>query len=1127
MKKIYLLFTLAALLLGFSTTNAETLSPYSVDFNTAINTSAHDFKVAKGWGHIVDSYIDEYYENNYLTYTYSSTGGRTGGTLRASDQTSVGTGYETGAVCDLLVTPKITGTASIWIKKYNNSGTIKFYTVTKSGTTYTKGAEIEVTLPGLSTSEWTEVTIPAQTDAYIGIYASNVYMDDFTAESAEVEAEYGLTIVSNPTLVTPQYPFCDSNNNFLVTFKFRVKNTGDIDLNPGDNNYTVSLIFISTNEVLQTIDIPVAVATGATSDEIEITATVPYEGHSGYKRYELRENITGTQVYAGWIQPIEYVPAIKVYDSSNYFVSSGTSVAYGMISEETTKTFTIKSTGAAPLTISSVILPTGFTTDFTTPVTLNSNETTTLNITLPNTTPGLFSGTAAIQCEDLEDFTLELSGIVLDPNKYFVDFEDNQMPEGTVVGSNWSVSQYDYASNPNKFYATNSRSSEEHKLITPLLKVEEGEQMSIDVARMGVNSESFLKVYYSANRKDWTLVKTITYAELSSAKNSKGNYLLSSFIVSDIPAGNYYIAFGAGYTAIDNIYGFELVPVAHDWMVSTHTIPAQGTVNNAYTATVSLKNINTVAEDAGSYTAHLYMDDKSVATAEAVEMGAGATNNYTFTYTPNKAGTYETYILFKNTADGYVVTTDTVHVTITEEVASDEIQIGEVAGVSNMYTVPVNLYYKYSKSETLYTPDMLADAGLSNGAKITKIYYKGVNEAGEVSADINVWIENTEEETFASPFSARDTDEMTNIYSGVYTVPVIGSASEHAVLFEIILDEPIEYTGGSLRIVATSALTTSYKRVQFEYGEDQTHCYSNKNDNTTIENLTLASGYLPIAYFTVAKDPSIVNGTVTDAETGTNIADATVTLKSGDVVYSAKTDETGTYSIEVIQTDKLYDATVVADGYIDFTEESIDVSTSITKDFVLTAEPITVHIDEYGYAAFSSTRAINFAQTIGLKAYIVTAENGTYVQLNEVTEVPAYTGVILEGEEGDYTLVTVADATAVSGNLLVNTANEAFTIEDSDYGKVYAFGYVDDKGVGFYKASQNYTIDKGKAYLMVNNDDAEEFLMLKKDPVTAIELIPTGSTLDETKPMFNISGQRVDSSYRGIVIQKGKKFVKK
>ena len=44
--------------------------------------------------------------------------------------------------------------------------------------------------------------------------------------------------------------------------------------------------------------------------------------------------------------------------------------------------------------------------------------------------------------------------------------------------------------------------------------------------------------------------------------------------------------------------------------------------------------------------------------------------------------------------------------------------------------------------------------------------------------------------------------------------------------------------------------------------------------------------------------------------------------------------------------------------------------------------------------------------------------------------------------------------------------------------------------------------------------------------INAIETADNGE-LDKTKPMYNVSGQRVNSDYRGVVIQKGKKFILK
>ena len=109
MRKFNLLVLLILAFTGLSTSTAlgETVSPYKVDFNKSISTSSHDFKVAAGWGHKVDSYYDdEEYETYYPTYTYSSTAGvGNSGALLIGDQESLGSGWSGGSSVDLLVTP--------------------------------------------------------------------------------------------------------------------------------------------------------------------------------------------------------------------------------------------------------------------------------------------------------------------------------------------------------------------------------------------------------------------------------------------------------------------------------------------------------------------------------------------------------------------------------------------------------------------------------------------------------------------------------------------------------------------------------------------------------------------------------------------------------------------------------------------------------------------------------------------------------------------------------------------------------------------------------------------------------------------------------------------------------------
>ena len=54
----YLLSFLMALLWGTGVANADVVQNYTMDFNTSIDVTDHEFKAASGWGHIAESYYD-------------------------------------------------------------------------------------------------------------------------------------------------------------------------------------------------------------------------------------------------------------------------------------------------------------------------------------------------------------------------------------------------------------------------------------------------------------------------------------------------------------------------------------------------------------------------------------------------------------------------------------------------------------------------------------------------------------------------------------------------------------------------------------------------------------------------------------------------------------------------------------------------------------------------------------------------------------------------------------------------------------------------------------------------------------------------------------------------------------
>lgn len=328
---------------------------------------------------------------------------------------------------------------------------------------------------------------------------------------------------------------------------------------------------------------------------------------------------------------------------------------------------------------------------------------------------------------------------MLDPSKWYVTFEEQKIPAGTIAEKDWSVTQINYASSGNAYALVHGNASDESKFITPLLKVEEGDVLTFEVGRPNkTTTYSTLNVYYSTDRTNWTLAKEIAGTELSSSSltgSSYGSYSSfgkpTEFTLDNIPAGEYYIAFGAKYVYIDNLYGFTPVDVAHDWAITANNLPKSGVVNNAYTGTVTLQNINLKDEEAGTYTAKLFVDDEAVAEAEAVTIAAGESATFDFTFTPHAVGAHKAYVVFENAADAYSVTSDTVSVTIAEESANEDVASHEATSTGN---TPLTTNYKNSASESIYDAELLAAAGLQKGDKITRLYYKGYN----TNADLDV-----------------------------------------------------------------------------------------------------------------------------------------------------------------------------------------------------------------------------------------------------------------------------------------------------------------------------------------------------------------------------------------------------
>ena len=1115
---------MAASVLCVNEARADIVENYKMDFNKTISTTAHDFKVASGWGHLVEkaTFYDDYsYDttDEYVNYSYTSTDGRNAsGALKVGSQKLTG-GYESKEVKDLIVTPAITGKSSIYVKNTLSymTSTIEFYAVTFKDGKYVVGNKLEVEVPK-TFADWTKIDIPEQNNQLIGIRAHYLYLDDFAADKADIQLQKSL-LITKVDLKSKSESDCDAEGNFPISYEVSITNNGDVDLTEGTKGYSLSVKNYG-KELIFTQPLKGNLAVGA-STTVTVTGTANYANYPNRNRYDVYEDLTNTYKVGSWIEPMPYKPVLAMRDSDGKIENGKATYAWGMVKESTDKTFEISNDGPAPLKLTSVVVPEGFTTSLAAPLTLEGHTKQQFTITMPATTPGIYSGEFKVSAEGVDDFKFNVSATVLDPSKYYVNFNDNKIPEGSYVEAGWEVMQRDAESSDNPYLLANGSQDTDNKFVTPLLKVAQGEKMTVDVARTNYYTGGdgvYLNIYYSADRTNWTLARKITADELSDerAVNYTHYYSkLKTFVIDNIPAGNYYIGFGAGYTAIDNIYGFEKVDVAHDLMLTDSNLPKTAVVNNAYTATATLRNINAKEEAADSYTASLYFDGEVVATAPAKAIASGADAEFTFSYTPHKVGAVEAYIEFKNAADNYVVTTEKVSVDVKEELPVGTVTVGN--GKTSANRTGIAFYDGNSDGahiDNLYKAEMLTKYGIAKGTKITSVTYTGTcSQDREVKVyDLTAYVGTVDAAKFEKGKGYESLQKV-----NVYTDQTINFVEGNTYTTTITLPEPIVWDGTSAIRVLTYVKADKYVNVKFNADDENKTSYYG-NGELGNESATYSEYSTAVAEFGFQTEPSVMSGKVTWKNKA--VAGATVTLTSGDVIYTGASDDEGAYSINVIQNDKKYHLTVAAPGYIDYAEkDSVEFSGNVAKDVALEVEPVALTVGEDGNALFSATRAIDFSLTPEVEAYVVTAVNGNYTELAPVTAVPAGTGVLVKANAGNYSLNAVPEAEAVAKNLLVATAEE-YTVAASDVKKVWTLGTDTKKNVPCFVSVEGTVVPAGSAYLAAEAEVPYIYL----DKASGISGINAAAGLDTKAPMYNLAGQKVNASYKGIIIQNGKKF---
>lgn len=246
--------------------------------------------------------------------------------------------------------------------------------------------------------------------------------------------------------------------------------------------------------------------------------------------------------------------------------------------------------------------------------------------------------------------------------------------------------------------------------------------------------------------------------------------------------------------------------------------------------------------------------------------------------------------------------------------------------------------------------------------------------------------------------------------------------------------------------------------------------------------------------------------------------------------YYLSDDGTNASTIEVFKGLYLDGADITGADQIARGDEVIIAGTKTTYNNVeeltnttllkLTEGTETATITDAGWATYVTKRSVDFTDA-SVKAYTAKYDaTANTITLTNVTKVPGNTAVVLKGNAGTYTLNRAESADAVSNNdLQYYTSDKEVTTAKT----VYILAQNGDV-CGFYPAEVNTTLAAYKAYIYIKNSSAaKNFYAIG----TTTNIRNTELDNAQHGIRYNLGGQRVSNSYKGVVIVNGKKLIVK
>jgi len=197
----------------------------------------------------------------------------------------------------------------------------------------------------------------------------------------------------------------------------------------------------------------------------------------------------------------------------------------------------------------------------------------------------------------------------------------------------------------------------------------------------------------------------------------------------------------------------------------------------------------------------------------------------------------------------------------------------------------------------------------------------------------------------------------------------------------------------------------------------------------------------------------------------------------------------------------------------------------------VSSNTVTASVSKYKWATFSSEYDLDFADVTAVEAHIVTGAEGSTIVTEKVEgTVAAGTGLLLYSETPVKNVeIPIAEEAGVNYsnmNKLIAVTEDNTTIKKAQSGFTnYVLAVQGGKAVFAYIDEVPATLNKGKAYLMLEGDALAPFLGFDGEGTTGINSVERGAW--SVEGCYTLDGRRVAQPTKGLYIVNGKKVMVK